>query len=204
MTLNTMTALFGAMLILAFYPGVSSLTVAARSAAFGFKHGLMTTLGILSGDLFFIFIAISGLAFIAETMNTLFLIIKYLGGAYLIWLGIKLWISTKQISSTEKITETSILSSFMSGLLITLSDVKAIFFYLVFFPAYIDLTTLSAVQIGILVSVSITAVALAKLSYALLAHRARVVLNKPSTLKSINIVVGCIMVGTGLYLITKS
>ena len=73
-----------------------------------------------------------------------------------------------------------------------------------FFPAYIDLATLSVVQIGILVSVSIAAVALAKLSYALLAHRARVVLNNPATLKNINIVVGCIMVGTGLYLITKS
>ncbi|MCP4078025.1 MAG: hypothetical protein GY744_17785 [Gammaproteobacteria bacterium] len=51
MTFNNMTALFGAMLILAFYPGVSSLTVATRSAASGFKHGLVATPGILSADL---------------------------------------------------------------------------------------------------------------------------------------------------------
>ncbi len=136
-------------------------------------------------------------------MNTLFLFIKYLGGAYLVWPGIRIWISTRKTSDAEQITGTSILSSFMSGLLITLADVKAIFFYLVFFSAYIDLTTLSAIQTDILVSVSIAAVAMAKLSYALLAHRARAILNSPGTLKRINIVVGCIIVGTGLYLITK-
>ncbi len=92
----------------------------------------------------------------------------------------------------------------MNGLLITLADVKAIIFYLVFFPAYIDLTTLSFLQMGFLIFISISAVALAKVSYAIMAQRARTVLNQPGTLKGINIVVGCIMVGTGTYLILKT
>ncbi|MBT3204760.1 MAG: LysE family translocator [Gammaproteobacteria bacterium] len=204
MTLSNMTALFGAMLILAFYPGVSSLAVAARSAAFGFKQGIVTTLGILSGDLLFIFIAISGLSYITESIGILFILIKYLGGAYLIWLGLGHWRKTAFITNPEKLNETSMLSSFMNGFLITLADVKAIFFYLVFFPAYIDLTSLTFIQTGILVLISISAVTVAKVSYALMTHRARTVLNKPGTLKGINIVVGCIMVGTGIYLILKT
>ncbi len=204
MTLTNMTALFGAMLMLALYPGVSSLAVASRSAAYGFRQGLMTTLGIVSVDLIFIFVAISGLSLITESMSFVFLLIKYLGGTYLIWLGVQLWRSTEKIAPSDKLSKTSLFTSFLNGFLITLADVKAIFFYLVFFPAYIDLTSLSFLQTSILLIISISAVALAKLCYAFMADQTRVFFNKPGTLKRINIIVGAIMAITGLFLILKS
>lgn len=198
-----MAALFGALLVLAFYPGVSSLTVAARSAAFGVKHGVMITLGIVTGDLLFIFITISGLSYITQSLSFVFLFIKYLGGAYLIWLGIGLWTSTTLTTVSNEVTEASISSSYLSGFFITLADVKAIFFYLVFFPAYIDLTTLTFVQTSILIAVSISAVILAKLSYVFIAYRTRLFLTSPGALKRINFIMGSIIAGTGLYLILK-
>ena len=90
MTLGSIATLFGAMVILAFVPSVSVLAVTTRSAASGFIHGVFTTAGIVVGDVFFIILAIFGLLVLAEAMGSLFVLINYLGGAYLIWLGIVL------------------------------------------------------------------------------------------------------------------
>ena len=58
MTLSSMIALFGAMLVLAAMPSSSVLLVISRSAASGFVHGSLAALGIVAGDIIFILIAI--------------------------------------------------------------------------------------------------------------------------------------------------
>ena len=120
----------------ALIPGVSVLAVSARSAAFGFAHGIFTSLGIVVGDMAFILVAIYGLSVLAGLMGNYFFLIKYLGGAYLIWLGIVLWRSKSKVEKVADSGKSSLPSSFMTGLLITLGDQKAILFYLGFFPAF--------------------------------------------------------------------
>lgn len=118
------------MVVLAAIPSISVFTVSARSAAYGFTHGAFTALGIVLGDILFILLAIFGLAFLAEAMQGLFVWIKFFGGAYLIWLGITLWKSKPETRTAEKKSASSLLSSFLSGLLITLADQKAISFFI--------------------------------------------------------------------------
>src|SRR3989304_6841041 len=127
----------------ALIPGVSVLAVSARSAAFGFAHGIFTSLGIVVGDIVFILIAIYGLSVLADLMGSHFALVKYLGGAYLIWLGTVLWRAKPKADGVEGNSKTSMPSSFPTGLLITLADEKAILFYLGFFPAFIDLSVIS-------------------------------------------------------------
>ncbi len=91
MTLNNSFALFGAIFALAIIPDASVFAVVARSIASGFTHGIIVTIDILIRDLVFIILTIFGLEAIAESMKGLFLFIKYLGGTYLIGLGIQLW-----------------------------------------------------------------------------------------------------------------
>jgi len=167
MTFSGIAALFGAMIVLASFPSVSVLTVSAKSAAYGFSHGVFTTLGIMVGDIVYILLAIYGLSFLVDT--NLFVWLKYLGGAYLTWLGIKLWSSKPKIADVEGIKESSLLSSFLAGLLITLADQKAILFYLFFFPAFVDLSTLTLWDTGIIIVIALIALGGAKLSYAYLA-----------------------------------
>ena len=71
LTLGSVVAPFGTMLALALAPGLSVVTVSARSAAFGFIHGASTTPGVVVGDIAFILIAILGLAAIAESVDWL-------------------------------------------------------------------------------------------------------------------------------------
>ncbi|GAX38275.1 LysE family translocator [Nodularia sp. NIES-3585] len=203
MTFNTIFALFSAMVVLASIPSLSVLTVCTRSAASGFIHGVFTTIGIVLGDIIFIIIAIWGLSLLAETMGNLFFLIKYLGGAYLIFLGVGLCRSKSKDVQTEEVVKSSLLSSFMAGLSITLADQKATLFYLGFFPAFLDISNISYLDTSIIIATATVAVGGVKLIYAFMADRARLLFN-PKTRKGINIAAGCIMIAVGVFLITKA
>ncbi|MBD2344309.1 LysE family translocator [Anabaena subtropica FACHB-260] len=203
MTFSTILALFSAMVVLASIPSVSVLTVSTRAATSGFIHGVFTTIGIVVGDIIFIIISIWGLAFLAETMGSLFFLIKYLGGAYLILLGIGLCRSKSKGVETEEMMNTSLLSSFLTGLFITLADQKATLFYLGFFPAFLDISEVSYFDTSIIIAIAIVAVGGVKLGYAFMADRARLLIN--STIrKKINIAAGCVMIAIGVFLILKT
>ena len=204
MTFSSIVALFSAMIVLASIPSISVLAVTTRAAASGFIHGVFTTIGIVLGDIIFIIIAIWGLSFLAETMGNLFVLIKYLGGAYLIWLGIRLCRSKSQEMETEEVVKSSsLLSSFMTGLLITLADQKAILFYFGFFPAFLDLSKISYIDTGIIIAIATLAVGGVKLGYAFMADRARLLISSKFR-NRINIAAGCVTIAVGVFLITKS
>lgn len=202
MTLVNVLALFGAMLVLAFMPSASVVTVAARSAASGFVHGVFTTMGIIAGDIVFILIAIYGLALLADVLGSYFVLVKYAGGAYLIWLGTVVLRSRPEAGQARRDTDASLLSSFFAGLLLTLGDQKVILFYLGFFPAFIDLATVSSMDMTIILTIVVVAVGGAKLSYAYLADRAGLLLQKSKVFKAVNRVAAGVMIAVGLFLIT--
>lgn len=202
MTLTNIAALFGAMVALAIVPSLSVLVVVTRSATLGFIHGLATVLGIVIGDFVFIILAIYGLSAIAENMAGLFTVVKYLGGVYLIWLGIKL-IKSKAKSNQIEITESSLFSSFLSGLTITLADQKAIFFYMSFFPAFLDLSNVTAMDTIVILAIAAIAVGGVKLGYAYMADKINLARSFAAK-KGINLAAGSVMVSTGIFLIVKN
>ncbi len=204
LTITAIGALLGAMIVLAMVPSVSVLTVSARAAAFGFTHGLLTALGIVVADILFIVIAVYGLALIAELMGDQFRLIQYLGAAYLTWLGISMWRADTKARAADSVSQSSWLSSFLSGFLITLGDQKAIVFYLGFFPAFIDLSTMTPADTLIIVLVAIIGVGGAKLVYAYLADRAAVVFRDSRALRGINRLAACIMITVAVVLLLKT
>src|ERR687885_690863 len=203
MTFSSIVALFSAMVVLASIPSVSVLAVSTRSATSGFIHGVFTTIGIVVGDIIFIIIAIWGLSFLSETMGSLFVLIKYLGGAYLILLGIGLCRSKSKDVETLEVRETSLLSSFLTGLFITLGDQKATLFYLGFFPAFLDISKISYLDTGIIIAITTVAVGGVKLGYAFMADRARLLINSKIR-EGMNIAAGCVMIAVGVFLVTKA
>ena len=190
------------MVALAIVPSLSVLVVITRSTTLGFTHGLATVIGIVIGDFIFIILAIYGLSAIAENMAGLFVVVKYLGGVYLIWLGIKLIKSKAKLNQIE-ITESSWFSSFLSGLSLTLGDQKAIFFYMSFFPAFLDLSNVSALDTIIILAIAAIAVGGVKVGYAYMADRVNLA-RSFETKKGINLAAGSAMVGTGIFLIAKN
>ena len=204
LTLTNIAALAGIMVLGALVPSVSVLAVSTRSAALGFAHGALTSAGIVTGDIVFILIAIFGLSVLADLMGSHFSLIKYLGATYLIWLGIMLWRSKPKTDGIEASSKSSMPSSFLMGLLITLADQKAILFYLGFFPAFIDLSTLSLADTGIILAIATIAVGGPKLLYAFMAAKAGLIFRSSKVTRAINIAAGGVMVGVGVFLVAKA
>lgn len=204
LTFANIAALAGVMIVGAMAPSISVLAVATRSAALGFSHGVITAAGIVAGDIVFILIAIYGLSVLADLLGSHFVWIKYLGGAYLIWLGVMLWRSTPRADGVEENGKRSMPSSFLTGLLITLADQKAILFYLGFFPAFVDLSSLSAADVGIILIVAIVAVGAPKLLYALLARKAGLMLRSSRATRAVNKAAGGLLAGIGVFLMVTA
>ena len=192
------------MIVLAIIPSVSVLAVSARAAAFGFSHGMFTALGIVAGDIIFILIAVYGLAFIADAMGEQFVLIKYIGGAYLIWLGISLWRADAKMRKSDDVQKSSWRSSFLAGLLITLGDQKAILFYLGFFPAFIDLRLMTPIDTLLIILIATIGVGGAKLVYAYLADRASLIFKNTRAIQGLNGFAAGVMILVGIVLLLKT
>ena len=204
LTIASIGALLGSLVVLAIVPSVSVFAVTARAAAFGFSHGLLSALGIVVADILFILVAVYGLALVAELMGDQFHLIQYIGAAYLIWLGVSLWRSEVRARASEDLRQSSWLSSFLTGFLLTLADQKAILFYLGFFPAFIDLSTMTPADTLIIIAIAILGVGGAKLVYAFLAARASVLFKDSRALRGINVLAACVMIAVGVALLLKA
>jgi threonine/homoserine/homoserine lactone efflux protein len=204
MTVAATAALFLALAFMAALPSVSVIAVSGRAAAFGFGHGALTALGIVVGDLLFILLALFGLAFLATALGEGFQLLRYLGAAWLIGVGIALWRSRMEPERHEnpRSTSASAWASFLMGLVITLGDQKAILFYLGFLPAFVDLATLSPSDIGLVAGATVLAVGGVKLAYAWMASRAGG-LFAAGTTRTMNRLAGGLLVALGIYLAFK-
>ena len=196
--------LFAIMAALAAIPSTSVALVLTRSATLGLANGIAVATGIVIGDLIFVLLALLGLYFVAETMGNLFLGIKYLGGAYLIGMGITLLRSRDNKDVTARQRELgTLLTSFLAGLFLTLGDIKAIVFYISLFPLFIDTGSLGPSDIGIIVFVTIVAVGGIKTAYAIAARRVAVLPRSLAHEKGIRTIAGLFMIGAGSVMIAK-
>lgn len=207
MTLVATLSLLLVMVALAAMPSASVALVVTRSATLGIRDGSTVALGIVLGDLVFVALAIFGLSVLAETMGAFFALVKYAGGAYLIWLGVALLRSRREVLPPAADSRSStLLASFVSGFVLTLGDVKAILFYASLFPTFVDLASLSMLDVATIVIITITAVGGVKVAYAFTAQRIveRLLMRQNQDTKSVRTVAGGLLVGTGSYLIAKA
>jgi threonine/homoserine/homoserine lactone efflux protein len=193
------------MLILAAMPSTSVLLVVTRAASLGWPNGAAVAAGIAIGDLIFATLALLGMGILAETMGAFFAVVRYLGGAYLIWLGLGLLRSKNdRLLQAFDLRHSTLLASFGSGLLLTLGDVKAILFYASLFPTFVDVNRLTIFDITTVIAVTIMTVGGVKLVYAFMAQQIILRLKAHQANRNAKILAGGLMIGTGTYLIAKT
>jgi len=142
---------------------------------------------------------------LAETMGAFFAVFKYLGGIYLVWLGIGLLRAKGEVPLRSVDSRGStLLTSLVSGLFLTLGDVKAILFYASLFPAFVDMANLTVAGIAAIASITILTVGGVKLAYAFAAHWIVSRLQTRQAQKYTRLTAGGLMVGAGTYLIAKA
>lgn len=197
--------LFSVILTLAAIPSTSVALVVTRSATSGLCHGAAVSVGIVLGDILFALLAILGLTALAEFMGTLFLLIRYAAGLYLILLGVSLIKSrNKNLASEYSPSTGGLFASFLTGFLVTLGDIKAIFFYASLFPTFLELSTLSYSDIAWVLGVITVTVGGVKLTYAALAKKVANIAGRYPLAKPAKVASGSLMIGSGTYLIVRS
>ncbi len=203
MTFLTLLSFGAAMFVLAASPGPGVFATVARALASGFASAAVLVLGIITGDLIFLLLAIYGLSSVAELLGSFFILVKYAGGIYLIWLGIKIWQSSPQTSATTKTPKLRAKQTFTSGLLITLANPKVIFFYLGFLPTFVDLNSLTHTDVISISCVMATVLATVLLFYAWTAARTKQLFSNSRTVTNINRCAGGVMITAGSLLLLK-
>lgn len=204
MTVLSIAGLAVAMFLLAITPGPGVFATVSKALSSGFKSTIPVIAGIVLGDLIFLLFAIYGLSTIAESFHTLFLLIRYLGSGYLLWLGINLWRSSAKRIDLAKVKPDSKRASFLGGLSITLGNPKVILFYLSFLPTFIRLDQLSTLDVIIVASVVSLILGSVMAGYAYSASRTRKLFKSVSAQNRMNRAAGSAMIGTGVLLLTKS
>ncbi len=211
MSLLSILSFSAAMFLLAVTPGPGVFTVLGRTLKSGFRKTLFTTAGIITGDLVYLSFALSGLTWLARNAQWIFTAVRVAGGIYLIYLGIRSILASpnrpekdsESAPSNEAAPEKTIhpAACYMEGLLITISNPKAILFYCSFLPAFINLQALGLRDILTVALIVSATLAVVMSAYSLLAEHTGRRLGRGSGI--LNKSAGALMITAGSVLALK-
>jgi threonine/homoserine/homoserine lactone efflux protein len=203
MTLATIIAYCGALFIAAAIPGPGMTAIVARALGSGFRPTFFMGLGLILGDIVYLTAVILGLAIVAKTFTTVFLVIKFVGAAYLVYIAYKLWTAGLLSQSVTADTENRAGRSFLSGLLVTLGNPKTMLFYIALAPSLLPLSAIGLFDYLLLIGLTFAVLMAVLIPYILLAAQARHLLKRPSALKLLNRGAAGILAGTAAYIAAR-
>lgn len=205
MSLEAAVTFFLAIFVFGITPGPGVFAILARSMTQGPRACLSLALGMTMSDLVYLLLACFGLAAIAEHWEALFLAIRYIGSAYLIYLGYKMFRAV--VSSESTLDEAELKAptrafgaGWLQGFLISASNPKVILFYISFLPTFIDLSVLSGRDLVLISVLSSLALMMGLMLIALMASRMARLFKTPRAQKRLNQGSGSIMIAAGAYL----
>jgi threonine/homoserine/homoserine lactone efflux protein len=185
-------------------PGPGVAAIIARSLAHGFKGAPAFIAGFVVGDLVWFSIAATGLAALARTAAVVFVVIKWAGVVYLMYLAWRLWTApAERVAVRADDDRQHGWRAFVASLMLTLANPKAILFFLALLPTVIDLASLNAlrfVEISAAIAIVLPAVLF---TYVFLAARARELFTTPNAVRRLNRSSGVAMAGAAVVVATR-
>ncbi|SLN42507.1 LysE family translocator [Oceanibacterium hippocampi] len=144
MTLASLLIFAGALFVAAGSPGPSIAALVARVISRGVGDVLPFLAAMWIGEAIWLSFAIFGLAVVAESFHLAFLVIKWAGVAYLLWLAIRMWRAPVAVDGAALPRAATPFRLFLAGMAVTLGNPKIMMFYLALLPAIVDLTRVTA------------------------------------------------------------
>ncbi|AJQ96056.1 LysE family translocator [Gynuella sunshinyii] len=191
-------------LITVLSPGPGVLLTLTNALRFGVSGAIAGILGIAVSTFIVAGIAATGLAVVLATSSLAFMVIKYIGAAYLIFLGIKLWRSPAIQPDTSAVRYKSISAGFIEGFTLQLTNPKAVFFFISVFPQFVDRESAFLGQFLLLVTTYSSLVVIVHICYAFLAKAARTWFSTASNSRIVNRLGGSVFVAFGFGLASAS
>ncbi|KQY36169.1 LysE family translocator [Rhizobium sp. Root483D2] len=201
MSIEHWLAFVAASAILLAIPGPTILLVISYALGHGRKVATATVAGVALGDFTAMTASMLGLGALLATSAAVFTVLKWVGAAYLIWLGIKLWrasIATEAADGTMSVPAERPLRIFLHTYVVTALNPKSIVFFVAFLPQFLDLSRPLFNQMMIFETTFLVLATLNATLYALMASAARQTIRKPKVQAIVNRAGGSLLIGAGL------
>ena len=180
-------------------PGPFVAAIAARAAAFGFKSGVSMAIGAWLAEKIWILAAIFGLAMIAAYYADILIVLKFIGAAWLIYLGGKLIFGRSAVLTQDGSPKPQAFwKGTLTGFMINMGNPKAALFFMALFPGFFDVSAMNWIDAVAIILVSTPIGLGSDLMYAFLADKARKMLTNKRTARRIDQTTGGILAGAGV------
>jgi len=200
MSLDHWLAFAAASAVLLAIPGPTILLVISYALGHGRRSAGATVAGVALGDFTAMTASMLGLGALLATSAAIFTALKWIGAAYLIYLGIKLWRAPVAAASEGEAVESAgqPLRIFLHAYIVTALNPKSIIFFVAFLPQFLDTSKPIALQMAIFEATFLILATLNAGTYALMAAMARSTIRKPRIQRAVNRAGGTLMIGAGL------
>lgn len=189
-----------AALVLAITPGPGIFYVLARSLKGGRQEGIASSFGTALGGLVHVLAAALGVSAILATSALAFTLVKYIGAAYLIYLGVRTLLGKDDLDPVPSVATTTTHHAFYQGITTEILNPKTALFFLAFIPQFVDPHGVVFVQFIVLGSISVLLNTTADLVVALLAGPIGQRLRTSARLRrGQRIATGSALIGLGAY-----
>jgi threonine/homoserine/homoserine lactone efflux protein len=194
----------GALLVGAASPGPGILALVARVIGGGIAGATPFIAGLILGDLVWLAAAVLGLAVLAQTFHQVFVVLKFAGAAYLLYLAFRMWTARVEVDAKPAMPQArGPAGLFFAGLSLTLGNPKVMAFYLALLPNLIDLGRVGLVGYTELASVCVLVLTVVFGAYAVAAARARALFRSAPAVRLLNRTGGALMAGAAVAVATK-
>lgn len=131
-------AFVAACAVLIAIPGPNVALIVANSVAHGARYGLMTVAGTASAMVVQLALVVLGASAVLGLLAELFDGLRWLGAAYLVWLGVRLWRSAATDLDARTAEPRALLAIFIRGFAVSLTNPKTLVFYAAFLPQFVS------------------------------------------------------------------
>ncbi|WP_413220838.1 LysE family translocator [Tritonibacter mobilis] len=200
MEFHVWLAFASASIALLLIPGPTVLLVLSYAISQGKRVAVATAAGVALGDLVAMSASLAGLGALVLASAELFLLLKWVGAAYLIYLGVKLYRSaaTASLDPVEDVADAAAGRVFAHAAAVTALNPKSIVFFIAFVPQFINPQATLLPQFGILIATFVGFAALNALAYALLGDKLRQRIRHPAVMPMLTRLGGGVLVAMGV------
>ena len=192
-------AFVGASAVLLAIPGPTVLLIVSYSLGHGRKPAAAIVAGVALGDVTAMTTSLLGLGAVLATSALVFTGLRWVGGAYLIYLGIKLWRAPVGADAFEAAPMASPLRMFAHAYAVTALNPKSIIFFVAFVPQFLDDSRALLPQAAVLVITFVVMATVNSIGFALLASAARQRLKQARVQRVVNRTGGSLLIGAGIF-----
>lgn len=205
MFLDNLALFAAALLILFFTPGPGNVAMVARTLDAGPAHGFVYGGGIITGDIFWFTIAVTGLTTVADHAGPAGWVFKIIGVSILLWFAWSAFQSFRnpEVTLIRKPTRMGLAATYLAGIAMPLTNPKPIIFYLTLLPSFFDLSQVDLTAWLVMVSIMLAMYLLTALVHVGLAHRARNWLQEKGVKRWADAVTILVMLGIAILLVFR-